>query len=290
MTIAAATSWGAARMNIASDSPRLDAEVLLSFLFHRDRAWILTHANDELRARDWTRFRRLVAKRRGHWPVPYLTGRAEFFGFSLVVSPAVLIPRPATELLVQAILDRVSPNDPLRIADVGTGSGAIALALASRLPRATVIASDTSSKALSIARRNARHLGLRTRIIFRHGSLLIPYRPSDHLSIIVANLPYLTSRQLQHPSLRHEPRVALYGGGGGRQVLQQFIKQASAWPGVVGLGLELDPTQVVTVRRWWRTAWPQKTVTPISDGRKTRGLLLWTKSSHPRSPGVQVRS
>lgn len=276
MIVRAALAAGARTLQRYSDSPRLDAEVLLAFTMKRGRASLLTHPERRLTAGQARRFLRLIARRKQRRPIPYLTGRVEFFGLDFAVTPQVLIPRPATELLVEAVLRRVAPKNRLTFADVGTGSGAIAVTLARHLSKATILASDVSPAALTIAKRNADVHRVRSRIIFRRGSLLEPFYRSPRPDIIIANLPYLTANQMRHPTLRHEPPIALDGGRAGLLLIDRLLDQLAGWPVLTGLALEADPDQVAPVRRRLRRTWPEKTLAAVSDGRATRGLILWT--------------
>jgi release factor glutamine methyltransferase len=155
---------------------RRDAETLLAHILHHDRAWLMAHADDDLSAVDLGTLRSLVIRRAAQHPLQHLTGTQEFFGLALRVTPDVLIPRPETEHLVEAVLDfaRSQPDPHLHIADVGTGSGAIAIALASVLEHASFTAIDVSPAALAVAHDNAERLSLADRIRFLKGDLLTP--------------------------------------------------------------------------------------------------------------------
>ena len=170
----------------------------------------------------------------------------------LAVSPAVLIPRPETEVLVEAALMGIRCVDAPRIADVGTGSGALALALAREIPDARIIAIDASQDALAVARENARALGFADRIEFRHGHLAAPLLRDEPVHAIVANLPYVTRAEWEdlQPEVRdHEPRLALVGGDDGLDLVRELIAQA---PDVLvpggWMGLELGWKQAPTIR------------------------------------------
>ena len=171
-----------ALLEASASISRRDAETLLAHIVRRDRAWVLAHADDELPHAQLERFRALAERRAAQEPLQYLTGTQEFFGIELQVTSDVLIPRPETEHLVEAVLDwahRQSDADPeagshLRIVDVGTGSGAIAIAIASVLEHASVTAVDISAEALAVARENAKRLKVAKRIRFVHGDLLTP--------------------------------------------------------------------------------------------------------------------
>ena len=256
-----------ALLEASASISRRDAETLLANILHRDRAWLLAHAGDDLPARDLDTLRSLVTRRAAQQPLQHLTGMQEFFGLSFRVTPDVLIPRPETEHLVEAVLDwaRQQPNPHLRIADVGTGSGAIAIALASVLEHASFTAIDISPAALAVARDNAGRLGVAQRIRFLHGDLLTPlltphdapdplftgdplnpllagFDPFDPLSarpniafdtptfdVIASNPPYvaLDDASTLAPEVRdHEPPLALYAGPDGLDIYRRLIPQA----------------------------------------------------------------
>lgn len=176
-----------ALLEASSTISRRDAEALLGHVRGRDRAWVLAHADDELRPAELDDLRALVIRRGAQEPLQHLTGTQEFFGLTLRVTPEVLIPRPETEHLVEAVIDwaRQQPNPRLQIVDVGTGSGAIAIALASVLEHASLTAIDVSPATLAVANDNAGRLGVASRIHFLHGDLLAPLltarAPSDPL-------------------------------------------------------------------------------------------------------------
>ncbi len=232
---------------------RRDAETLLLHVAGRDRAWLLAYPQAELASDHLLAFTELVARRAAHVPLQYLTGHQEFFGLDLRVTPDVLIPRPETELLVEAVLNRVresgfaSRGTP-RLVDVGTGSGAIALALASQLasqfnsqlnsqiPGAEIWALDISSAALAVARANAVRLRLHGRVQFALSDLLSDVlgaaNGNDLLGdtdAIVSNPPYVPAGDApeMQPEVRdHEPHLALFAGGDGLEVYRRLIPQA----------------------------------------------------------------
>lgn len=165
-----------ALLEASASISRRDAETLLAHILHRDRAWLLAHADDDLPAPDLDTLRSLTTRRAAQQPLQHLTGMQEFFGLAFRVTPDVLIPRPETEHLVEAVLDfvRSQPDAHLHIADVGTGSGAIAIALASVLEHAHLTAIDISPAAVAVANDNAGRLGVADRIRFLQGDLLTP--------------------------------------------------------------------------------------------------------------------
>lgn len=206
--------------------PRLDAELLLAQVLGCERSYFFIHPEATLSTTQLDQFNRLVEKRGQGVPVAYLLGQKEFYGLALEVSPAVLIPRPETELLVDCALALIPEEARWTLADLGTGSGAIALALASQRPHCQVIATDRSPAALQIARRNAQHLTLNN-VEFRCGDWLQPI--TETLPLIVSNPPYVAAgdRRLQGDSLRHEPLAALTPGDDGLGAVRTIIEQAS---------------------------------------------------------------
>jgi release factor glutamine methyltransferase len=222
---------------VASDvpSPRLNAELLMLFVLGRERAYLYAHPERELSAEEQYRYEQVIRERAQGCPTQYITGHQEFWGIDLLVSPAVLIPRPETEHVVETVLDLLKeyPADPagkLRVVDVGTGSGCIALALASELPQAEVHASDISPEALEIARVNAARFGMDSRIRFRKSDLLAAY-PKDIFDFVVSNPPYvgeLEADKVQRQVREYEPRIAVFSGERGLDVYRRLIPQAQA--------------------------------------------------------------
>ena len=205
---------------------RRDAELLLLRATHRDRAFLLTHPDDELTPAQQTTFEQWIDRRAQHEPVQYITGEQEFYGLTLRVTRDVLIPRPETEHLVEALLNRVSHYVPLRIADIGTGSGAIAIALVHKLPNATITALDNSAPALAIARENATRHNVADRIRFLESDLLSAVA-QENFDAIVSNPPYVPESEILEPQVRNfEPHTALYAGPSGLDVYQRLIPQA----------------------------------------------------------------
>ena len=205
-----------------------DAELLLLHTLALPRTALYTAPARALTAAEQTAFARITARRLAHEPVQYITGTQEFFGLALHVTPATLIPRPETELLVEAALARLPRDRLLRLTDVGTGSGAIAIAVAKHLPHATIVALDQSPAALEVARENARTHGVLDRIRFCHADLLSA-EPGP-FDAILANLPYVpeSDRAGLHPQVRdHEPASALFAGADGLDLYRRLIPQAA---------------------------------------------------------------
>ncbi len=214
-------------------SPRLNAELLLMFTLSRDRAYLYAHPERELQGDEQARYDAALAERSRGVPAQYITGHQEFWGMDLIVTPAVLIPRPETEHVIEAVLqvlpDRhnITAQQSLRIADVGTGSGCISLALAKELPHAEIHATDISPAALEIARANANRLQLDQRIQFHHGDLLAGLAP--RFDIIVSNPPYVGDSeedQVQLEVRKFEPRHAVFAGATGLEVITRLVPQA----------------------------------------------------------------
>jgi release factor glutamine methyltransferase len=231
-TILEVLQWTTARFQERGmGSPRLDAELLAAHAFGLSRVQLYTQFDRPLLAPELASYRELVKRRQAGEPVAYITGRKEFWSLDLVVDKRVLIPRPDTETAVEEALARLSERTaetPARIADVGTGSGAIALALAKTRPEATVFASDVSPEALAVARANAERLGLA--VTFLEGSLAEPLRsPSiDRLDLLVANLPYVRAGDIAGLAVevQSEPWLALDGGDDGLALVRALVAAA----------------------------------------------------------------
>ncbi|MFK2929952.1 peptide chain release factor N(5)-glutamine methyltransferase [Dyella agri] len=217
---------------LASASARLgeraDAEALLLHVLGRPRSWLFAHADDPLDTDVQTVFEALVARREAGEPVAYLTGRRGFWTLELAVTPATLIPRPETELLVELALERLPQDAAARMADLGTGSGAIALAIASERPHAQVLATDASADALAVARRNAQQLGIGN-VRFAQGDWLAPLA-DGRFALIVSNPPYIEAADphLAQGDLRFEPAAALASGADGLDDIRRIVAGAPA--------------------------------------------------------------
>lgn len=217
-SVAGCLAWGAAR--IGAD----EASLLLEALLGRGRAWLFAHGDDPLDPTVRERFGALVGRRQAGEPVAYLVGRRGFWTLDLAVTPATLIPRPETELLVEQALERLAPDRPVQVADLGTGSGAIALAIASERPLARVLATDRSEGALAVARRNAEATGLDGRVGFRCGDWFAPLA-GERFHLIASNPPYIAEGDphLGQGDLRHEPATALASGPDGLDAIRAIV-------------------------------------------------------------------
>jgi len=219
-------------------SPRMNAELLLMFTLGCDRAYLFAHPERELTAEEQTRYQEALSQRARGIPAQYITGHQEFWGMDFIVSPAVLIPRPETEHIIETVLKlsqegnnggRASaPGGQYQIVDVGTGSGCIALALAKELPQAVIHATDISPAALEIARANAARHQLENRIHFHQTDLLQGLDPGK-FDFVVSNPPYVGESeedQVQLEVRKFEPRNAVFAGPTGLEVIERLIPQA----------------------------------------------------------------
>lgn len=235
MVISELISIATQRLANVSDSPRLDAEILLCHVLDKSRSYLLTWPDKVLAAPELAKFNALLEQREKGRPIAHITGQREFWSLDLQVSSATLIPRPETELLVEQILNDYPDSAAITVADLGTGTGAIALALASERPRWKIIATDRSAEALDIARNNAKKLNLYN-IEFRCGSWFEPL-DQDQFDIIVSNPPYIPDADphLSTGDVRFEPHSALASGHDGLDDIRIIAKQASQHLKIGGL-------------------------------------------------------
>lgn len=213
--------------NAAGDlGDRLEAEVLLSHVLSKPRSWLIAHAGDALEDAQVRAYDALVQRRRQGEPVAYITGHRGFWSLDLQVTPATLIPRPETELLVELALERLPKGQRARVADLGTGSGAIALAIARERPDAQVTATDASAEALAVAQRNAAAHRI-ANVGFAHGDWLSPLA-GQRFNVIVSNPPYIEAGDphLAQGDLRFEPASALASGADGLDDIRRIVTQS----------------------------------------------------------------
>lgn len=243
-----AINTGAQRLEEAGiDTARLDAQVILAHALEVDRSWLFAHFEHVLTASQAEYFTELIARRVAYEPTAYLVGRKEFYGIELAVDPRVLIPRPETEMLVDAALDVIAVRapQPLVAADVGTGSGAVALAVALNAPGTRVYAIDVSADALAVAGANTARHDLHGQVKLLRGDLLAPL--PEPVDLVVANLPYVTNADYDYlgQDVRgYEPRLALAAGPEGLDVIARLLPQLPAQmrPGGVAI-LEIGYNQ-----------------------------------------------
>lgn len=224
-SVGALLEWARKRLGSSSGSPRLDAEALLAFTLDRPRSSLIGFPESGVPARQAARYLRLIEQRAEGMPVAYLTGWREFHSLPLRVSNATLVPRPETELLVDAVLDRLPDDAPARVLDAGSGCGAIALAIKYRRPRCRMLAVEYSAPALRVAASNGARLGLLVDWVRSHWFNALK---GDRFDFIAANPPYVAAgdEALMGGDLRHEPRLALDGGADGLGSLREIIADA----------------------------------------------------------------
>jgi release factor glutamine methyltransferase len=277
---------GIARLNSASiPSAALAGELLLMHALSRDRTWLYTHPEEPIDPSAAEKYFALIARRIAGEPTQYLAGKQEFWGLEFEVTPAVLIPRPETEHIIEVALDRIGDKkrtERLRIADVGTGSGCIAVALAKEFPNAQIIATDISPQALKVAKRNASRHEVANRIQFietdllaelfhhsplttHHSQLFHESRVTSHESrpfaLIASNPPYIArsdAHTLAQEIREHEPEIALFGGETGSEIYARLIEQAEALLAPsgqliveLGFGAAQSVRQMIEARNVW---------------------------------------
>ncbi|HEX7113462.1 MAG TPA: peptide chain release factor N(5)-glutamine methyltransferase [Mizugakiibacter sp.] len=218
-----------AAQRLAGGAARLEAELLLAHALGKPRAWLYAHAGDAADEAAQAAFAALLARRLAGEPVAYLTGTRGFWSLELEVTPATLIPRPETELLVELALARLPEDARARVADLGTGSGAVALAIARERPQAWVFATDASAEALAVARRNAGRLGL-AHVAFAQGDWCRALGDASDFDLIVSNPPYIAAGDphLGEGDLRFEPAAALTSGVDGLDAIRSIVRDARA--------------------------------------------------------------
>jgi release factor glutamine methyltransferase len=244
----------ATRLASISDTPDLDASVLIAHILNKPRTWVMAHPELKLTTEQQKQLDEALTRLEKGEPFPYILGHWEFFNLDFDVTPDVLIPRPETELLVEKAIVWLQESPVRRtIADIGTGSGAIAVSLAVNVPDADILATDISVKALQVAKRNAEKMGVSKNIEFVECDLL-PNKPTfinRHLplDLVCANLPYIPTKTLsQLPVFGREPTVALDGGEDGLDLFRRLLNIAPDWlaPNALIL-LEIEATLGIQV-------------------------------------------
>jgi len=235
------------------DSPRLSAEILLAHQLHLTRVKLYLQHDQPLTDQEVEGYRALIRRRLSREPVQYITGTQEFWSMTFMVNPSVLIPRPETEVLLEQalLLSKENPHlreEGVKLLDLGTGCGALAVALAAEFEKASIFATDRSEEALQVARRNAERLGVKDRVDFKRGDWFAPFGgKATRFDLILSNPPYIPTESLDAlaPEVReHEPRSALNGGEQGMRDIARILKEAPDYlvPGGWIL-MEMDPEQ-----------------------------------------------
>lgn len=267
MDINDAWAYGRLHLTDTSPSPELDARLLLEHVLDVSHAFLVAHGDDELTAVQQSTYKTLIHRAQNHEPIPYIIGNAAFFDFDVEVSPAVLIPRPETEQLVELVLAWIKkqPN-PVKLIDVGTGSGCIPIALARKCVNCEITAVDISPDALAVAKGNARRLAPE-KIRFLQSDLLSQF--SEQVDAIVANLPYVTAEEwtrLDDGVKLHEPALALIGGRDGLALIRTLLKQAQSHLNRHGaIFLEIGWLQGTAVQQLGQETFPNTIVTIHQD-------------------------
>ncbi len=281
LDVRAALQQGMARLRAAHvPSHTLATELLLMHALGRDRTWLYTHPETPLDVADAKKYFALIERRAAGEPTQYLTGKQEFWGLEFEVTPSVLIPRPETEHIMEVALARLGlrgfkmhfdsglPREKLRVADVGTGSGCLAVALTRELPHSEVFATDISGAALEIARRNATRHHVADRIRFLQTDLLDALnQEAKSFDLIVSNPPYVArteSAQLQREVRNHEPHAALFGGPTGVEMYARLIEEAGRLlrpGGILVLELGYNSAEHVRTILTERKCWTNVTLT-----------------------------
>jgi release factor glutamine methyltransferase len=257
--MASVLSDTADRLAPVSDTADLDASVLLAHILKKPRSWVLAHPEVRLTEQQEQELNNSLSRLERREPFPYVLGHWEFFGLDLEVTPDVLIPRPETELLVEKSIAWLQESPARRtVADIGTGSGAIAVSIAVNVPDVHVLATDISSEALQVARRNARKLGVDQRLEFFQCDLLPP-QSDQHLDLLCANLPYIPTPTLHGlPIYGREPTRALDGGVDGLDLFRRLMKLAPEWLASNALMLmEIEATRGLQVMSLAKDMFPK---------------------------------
>ncbi len=279
-----------ARFATVSDTPALEAQVLLAHTLQKTRGWVLAHPEIEISPTQLQVLERNAARRQTGEPLPYILGRWEFYGLDLLVTPAVLIPRPETEQLVERALDWLRNYPAYRwVADIGTGSGCIAIALAVHNPDLQVLATDLNPQALQVAIQNAARHGVSERISFLEADLLEIPEDFHHqgFDLIAANLPYIPNQILiDLPVYKFEPTLALDGGADGLDMIRRLLVQAPDYLSPHGcLLLEIEADQGETACELAKAAFPQAQVQLLPDlAGHDRLIDVDLSNSHHQQP------
>lgn len=279
LTIAQALARGIDALH-ASDSPRLDAQLLLARAVGQTKEWLIAHADEPVSGEAQAAFDASCLERASGKPVAYILGSAWFYGREFLVDPHVLIPRPETEHLIDEALEYLRALQAPRVLDVGVGSGAIACTLASEAANAIVDAVDLSPDALRVARENAVRLHVDTRVAFFEGDLLAPLPSARTYDLVVANLPYVPTGEIEKPPapVSFEPQLALDGGPDGLDAYRRLLPALPARLQAGGVVLlEAAPPLMRGLTALARTAFPDAAIDVRGDyGGRERYVCVCT--------------
>ena len=291
LTVRTALTKAIARLHLArTDAPRTTAQLLLASLLNQPKEWLIAHDDEALTIDVLTRYEQQLARVAAHEPLAYILGHREFYGLDFMVDKRVLIPRPETEMLVDLTLAALkplipSPTHPRSVIDIGTGSGAIPVALAKTQPDLYLIATDVSPDALAVAQLNAQKHGVAERIVFQQSNLLDQTDPGQliEIRVLTANLPYVTREEIDdlQPEIQdHEPRVALDGGDDGLDLIRRLLTQirdlraCGKFPQLSAAFLEFGASQGPTVLTAAQQIFPNSECAILSDLAKLDRVLV----------------
>jgi release factor glutamine methyltransferase len=266
------------QLSDTSEYPFLEVQVILASILHQSKTWLASHPEDEIKGNDLDQANELLKRISTGEPLSYLTGKQAFFGLDFIVSPDVLIPRPETEILVEECIQWLESNpDKRTMADIGTGSGIIAVTLADHFEDLQVTAIDISKSAIEIAKKNAAQFHIEEQISFLENNLLEKH--SGQYYLIAANLPYIPTEELRSlPVAKYEPFLALDGGIDGLDKIKELLGQCSVnirKGGLIILEIQFD--QSASVVEMAKRLFPDSTVTIVDDLAK-----------HPRIIKIQM--
>lgn len=229
MTIQKTLLWGSKILRLKKiPTAQLDAEILLGYALSKNQEWLIMYSANKISAKDFKKYQKLILRRTKHEPVAYITGKKEFYGLNFKINKNVFIPRPETEILVEAVLKEVrglGSYGAKKIADIGAGSGNISVAIAIKLKsqnsKVKIYASDISKNALKVAKQNAKKHKVTSKIKFLQSDLFENFPPNSKFDIVCANLPYLDDSA----GLKYEPKIAWRAGKTGAEIYERFFKQ-----------------------------------------------------------------
>ncbi len=266
-------------------SAQLDAEILLAFTLNKKREWLIAHSDDKIAAKDFQKYQRLILRRTKYEPVAYIIVKKEFYGLEFKVNKNVLIPRPETEILVEAVLKETEPrirNQKLRIADIGAGSGNISVAIATKLKnqnaKIKIYAGDISKNALKVAKQNAKKHKVASQIKFIQSDLFTNFPKNIKFDIICANLPYLDN---EFKNLPYEPEIALRGGKTGIEIYEKFFKQVKPYLKKDSkIFIEIGDQQAKSIKQIIKKQLPKTRIKILKDlAGQDRVAVIYTQSA-----------
>ena len=260
LSIRSAVIEGAQRLSVGGVAePRREAGSLLAHVLGHNWSFVIAHADEALNDEQWEAFRSLIERRTGGEPLQYLTGRQEFFKLDFEVTPAVLIPRPETELIIETALELLRDDPKPYLADIGTGSGCLAISMLDELPIACAVATDISPEALRVAQRNAERHGVADRLTLLESDCFSALDANGHFGLIASNPPYISDHEFENlqREVNYEPRAALAGGSDGLSIIRRllleahpFVRSGGYFVFEIGFGQSEAVEQLIDRRVW----------------------------------------